>query len=307
MKVSFAAILFMCSFIPKDQVGIGTNTPSGSFHVDGNKDNAVSPTAAQTANDFIVTATGSAGLGTITLDPSAKFQIDASNKGMLIPRVSLTAPNDGTTIPSPAKGLIVYNTNVTTNMEEGFYTNYGTPATPQWITYQQRDKTAWKLDNVFDVTATAPIDQAVSAGTTVNNINLALTVTISIPAFTQAKLVTTYSVPIGTTTASASFGGYFGIRFLKNGSELPAGSRKYTVPAVSTGAASRMASVNATVGDTVVNNTASPVSVTYALNGYVEPSTDVSTIRFNMWSTVDPNFNWGRGYMSVQMFTKTTL
>ncbi|WP_223607341.1 hypothetical protein [Chryseobacterium sp. OSA05B] len=307
MKANLTAISLALSIFSSAQVGVGTNNPSGAFHVDGNKDNAASPTAAQTDNDFIITSAGSAALGTTTVDASAKFQINATNKGMLIPRVTLTAPNDGTTISSPAKGLIVYNTNVTTNMEEGFYTNYGTPALPQWITYQQRDKTAWKLDNVFDVTATAPIDQVVTATTAVNNVNLGLSVTITIPAFTQAKLVTTYSVPIGTTAIAPSFGGYFGIRFLKNGSELPAGSRKYTVPAVSSSASSRMASVNATVGDTVVNNTATPVNVTYALNGYVEPTADTATIRFNMWSTVDPNFNWGRGYMSIQMFTKTTL
>lgn len=307
MKINLATILLSLGFFSNAQVGIGTSTPNGAFHVDGNKDNAASPTPAQTANDFIVTTTGSAGLGTITVDPSAKFQLDATNKGMLIPRVTLTSPTDGTTIPSPAKGLIVYNTNVTTNMEEGFYTNYGTPAAPRWITYQQRDKTAWKLDNVFDVTASNFVDQPSPSGTTVNNINLGLSVTITIPAFTQAKLVTTYSVPIGTTTIATNFGGYFGIRFLKNGTELPAGSRKYTVPAVSSGVASRMASVNATVGDTVTNNTAAPVNVTYSLNGYVEPTADTATIRFNMWSTADPNFNWGRGYMSVQMFTKTTL
>ncbi|MCT2560833.1 hypothetical protein [Chryseobacterium herbae] len=307
MKAKLTAISLLLGIFSYAQVGVGTNNPSGAFHVDGNKDNAASPTAAQTANDFIITSAGSAALGTISVDASAKFQINATDKGMLIPRVTLTAPNDGTTIPSPAKGLIVYNTNVTTNMEEGFYTNYGTPTVPQWITYQQRDKTAWKLDNVFDVTATAPIDQVVTATTAVNNVNLGLSVTITIPAFTQAKLVTTYSVPMGTTAIATNFGGYYGVRFLKNGAELPAGSRKYTVPAVSSGASSRMASVNATVGDTVVNNTASPVSVTYALNGYVEPTADTATIRFNMWSTVDPNFNWGRGYMSIQMFTKTTL
>ncbi|MBL1222852.1 hypothetical protein JET18_18495 [Chryseobacterium sp. L7] len=307
MKTQLAAIAFVISAFSNAQVGIGTNTPGGAFHVDGNKDNAASPTAAQTANDFIVTSTGSAALGTITPDASAKFQINATDKGMLIPRVALTAPNDAATILSPAKGLIVYNTNVNTNMEEGFYTNYGTPAVPKWITYQQRDKTAWKLDNVFDVTATAPVDQTVTATTAVNNINLGLSITITVPAFTQAKLVTTYSVPMGTTAIATSFGGYFGVRFLKNGTELPAGSRKYTVPAVSSSASSRMASVNATVGDTVTNNTASPVNVTYALNGYVEPTADTATIRFNMWSTADPNFNWGRGYMSVQMFTKTTL
>lgn len=68
-----------------------------------------------------------------------------------------------------------------------------------------------------------------------------------------------------------------------------------------------MTSVSTTVSDSVTNNTAAPITVTYSLNGYVESagtSTENATIRFNMWSTTEPNFNWGRAYMSVQMFTK---
>lgn len=42
---------------------------------------------------------------------SAMLDVDATNKGMLIPRVSLTSVTDVTTIATPANGLIVYNTN----------------------------------------------------------------------------------------------------------------------------------------------------------------------------------------------------
>lgn len=312
MKIKLLPVMLLGLFyFANAQIGIGVNTanPLGAFHIDGAKDNAVSPTVAQQANDVVVTSAGDVSIGATTVDSSAKLQINTTNKGLLIPRVMITSPNDGTTIPSPAKGLIVYNMNATTSMVEGFYTNIGTPAAPLWVTYQQYDKTIWKFENFYDSVASAPVDQAVTSGTTINNINLGLSITVTVPAFTQAKLVTTYSVPMGTTSSNNNLSGYYGIRFLKNGTELPIGSRKSTLFASSSAASpsSRMFSISATVGDTVVNNTSAPVSVTYALNGYVEPTVGSDTIRFNMWSTTDPNFNWGKGYMSVQVFTKTTL
>ena len=60
------------------------------------------------------------GIGTTTPDASAKLQIDATNKGFLPPRVSLTGSGDISTIASPAEGLLVYNTG-TTGLEEGYY------------------------------------------------------------------------------------------------------------------------------------------------------------------------------------------
>jgi len=41
---------------------------------------------------------------------SAMLDVKSTSKGMLIPRVALTGTNDGTTIPSPATSLLVYNT-----------------------------------------------------------------------------------------------------------------------------------------------------------------------------------------------------
>ncbi|MBN2664154.1 MAG: hypothetical protein JXR68_10935 [Bacteroidales bacterium] len=51
---------------------------------------------------------------------SAMLDVSATNKGILIPRVTLTAVNDATTIPSPANGLMVFHTG-TGSMQEGFY------------------------------------------------------------------------------------------------------------------------------------------------------------------------------------------
>lgn len=50
------------------------------------------------------------GVGTNNVHPSAKLQVDATNKGFLQPRVALTGNTDVTTIANPATGLTVYNT-----------------------------------------------------------------------------------------------------------------------------------------------------------------------------------------------------
>lgn len=256
MKQQYAVIcFFIVSVFCFAQTGVNTRNPLGAFHVDGNTDNAITPTAAQQTNDFIVTTSGATGIGTATLNSSAKLQIDATNQGVLITRVGLQNTTDASTIQSPAKGLMVYNTNNSAQIAEGFYINYGTPTDPVWRTFEKIDRNLFRLENTYDVTATAPVNQAVTAGTTVNNIALGLSITITIPAFTEAKVITTYSVPMGTTTESAGFNGYYGIRFLKAGVELPVGSRKYTIVPAS-GVTARMASVGATVGDNISNNTA---------------------------------------------------
>ena len=59
--------------------------------------------------------------------PSAMLDVNSSNKGLLIPRVSLASTTDVTTIPSPAVSLLVYNTNPSmTGGAEGFWYFNGT-------------------------------------------------------------------------------------------------------------------------------------------------------------------------------------
>lgn len=91
-------------------VGVGTKNPKAVFHVDGGKDNTSTPTATQLMNDFIITPSGSVGIGTITPDASAILHLNTPNKGFLGPKAALTSITDQSTIPNPAEGLLVYCT-----------------------------------------------------------------------------------------------------------------------------------------------------------------------------------------------------
>lgn len=62
-----------------------------------------------------------------TPDESAILDVDAPDKGILVPRVSLTDTSDVTTILSPETSLVVYNDNasMTGGVGEGFYSYDG--------------------------------------------------------------------------------------------------------------------------------------------------------------------------------------
>ncbi len=51
------------------------------------------------------------GIGTINPDASAQLDITASDKGLLVPRISITNIASAAPVTSPATGLLVYNTN----------------------------------------------------------------------------------------------------------------------------------------------------------------------------------------------------
>ncbi|MEJ5051957.1 hypothetical protein WH221_19185 [Chryseobacterium culicis] len=310
-------------------VGIGTitpdtkltiNTPDGSFglnHTNGTINlktyigGGSSYFGTTTANNLYlmsnntirmaVTSDGNIGVGTSTPDTSALLDISDSNKGFLLPRISLTSITDASTIVSPAKGLLVYNINPgLTPYGEGIYYNEGTTVSANWRRLSPQT-TDYQLAGIFIDAATAPVDQAaLGSGVVVNDINLGLSTPITIPANSEAKISVDYSIPVGTTNTVGSESGYYGIRFLKNGVEEPLGSRKYTIPEGDNG--SQMVSVGGKFGETIVNSSSSPITVTYTLNGYAESNNHA--IRFNMWSTSGNNFNWGKGSMAVTVFVK---
>lgn len=82
---------------------------------------------------FVCSANAQTGIGTITPNVSAKFEVAATDKGFLLPRIVLTSATDGTTIPSPATGLLIYNTatagSAPNNVVPGYYYWNGT----SWI------------------------------------------------------------------------------------------------------------------------------------------------------------------------------
>lgn len=68
------------------------------------------------------------GINTTTPDASAMLDISATNKGLLIPRVSIPNLNAAAPVTAPVTSLLVYNTNTTTGV--GFHYWYGAKWTP---------------------------------------------------------------------------------------------------------------------------------------------------------------------------------
>ena len=88
------------------------------------------------------------GIGTTTPNPSAILDVVATNKGLLVPRVSLTDVNDNVTIPTPSASLLIYNTATSgtapLNVLPGFYYWNSTA----WIPFVTSDNSlvsAWLL------------------------------------------------------------------------------------------------------------------------------------------------------------------
>jgi hypothetical protein len=97
-----------------------------------------------------------------TPDVSAMLDIVSSDKGMLLPRVSLTSTTDATTIVSPATSLLVYNTNAGMTGDNadgvGYYYNAGTSGSPSWVKLSASGGIRWDdlrvaLDRGTDATS----------------------------------------------------------------------------------------------------------------------------------------------------------
>lgn len=85
----------------------------------------ISLAVAFTLFSIIVTAQN-VGIGTTLPDNSAILDVSSTDKGLLVPRMDAA---QRTAIASPAKGLLIYQT----QSPEGFYYNNGTAAAPDWI------------------------------------------------------------------------------------------------------------------------------------------------------------------------------
>jgi len=116
-------VLFIVIAIPpfsiktNAQVGVNTSNPQGVFNIDAAKDNAATgvPTAAQQANDLVVTATGYVGVG--TANPLSNIHI--SNNGVAASIGGGTVTNNALTLENPTAGRSVLATMKTSNAITG--------------------------------------------------------------------------------------------------------------------------------------------------------------------------------------------
>lgn len=99
-------------------------------------------------------ATNNLGLFNGTPDASASVDITGLepisgnfNRGLLIPRIALTATNAAAPVTSPATSLLVYNTatagTAPNNVIPGYYYNSNTPAAPIWRRFATGNGDAW--------------------------------------------------------------------------------------------------------------------------------------------------------------------
>lgn len=72
------------------------------------------------------------GINTTTIDESAMLQIDATNRGLLIPRMTST---QRLAITNPATGLLVYDLTL-----HQLYQNAGTSSSPVWVPLAERNE-----------------------------------------------------------------------------------------------------------------------------------------------------------------------
>ncbi|KQT24126.1 hypothetical protein ASG22_08910 [Chryseobacterium sp. Leaf405] len=119
-------LLVMTSIKINAQVGVQTPNPQATFHIDGAKDNPATgaPSAAQQANDVVITSAGNLGIGTTTPNSSSALEITTTSQGLLPPRMINTQRD---AIVLPATGLMIYS--LTSNCLQ---INSGTPTVPNW-------------------------------------------------------------------------------------------------------------------------------------------------------------------------------
>jgi len=171
------------------------------------------------------------------------------------------------------------------------------------------------LDNIYSVTASDPVERNISGtytgSTIINDVDIQMGQNITIPANSVVMIVVNYSVPIGmgdNFDCANSGLGYYGIRFLKNGTEMPQGSRKFSFPSSEVKSTAKVSTVSSSYTENITNSTSTDVIITYSLHGYLElfASTipNPCQVRFNMNSATGQNFNWGKANMNIELFKK---
>lgn len=133
MKYIFLSLFFCVAWGSNyAQVGINLRQNAlGIFHIDGKGDNSATPTSAELANDMIIEMDANSlvgmSLGKLP-QKDAQLVLASKKKALLLNRVALTKADDNTTVASPQRGMIVYNTSNTASLTEGVYFYHGADA-----------------------------------------------------------------------------------------------------------------------------------------------------------------------------------
>ena len=153
---------------------------------------------------FIISlqAYGQTGIGTTTPNASAKLEIAATDKGLLIPRMTIAQRGS---ISLPANGLLIYQTDGVV----GFYVNTGTAASPVW-TRINMDWTRTGNDiayTVGNVSTTGTLTGGNSSTSSLSgfgvNINTQAGTTYTIDATDNGKVIQTTGASAITITIPA--------------------------------------------------------------------------------------------------------
>jgi hypothetical protein len=107
--VSLLLLILLGTTVYYAQVGVNTENPQATFHIDGAKDNpdTGTPTTAQQANDVVINSAGNLGLGII--NPTTKLDIDnGTTAGAL--KIQDGTQGNGKILTSDANGVATWQT-----------------------------------------------------------------------------------------------------------------------------------------------------------------------------------------------------
>jgi len=92
--------------------------------------------------------------GTPTVNPNAMLEVEAANKGMLLPRLALEETTDAAPLSAHVAGMTVYNTATANDVVPGFYYNDGT----KWQQMVTTDYKAVKFFYMPSITFNTSVD-----------------------------------------------------------------------------------------------------------------------------------------------------
>jgi len=235
------------------------------------------------AQNVGVNATG------IAPDVSAGFDVDFTNKGLLIPRVALTGINDAATIFTPAKSLLVYNDGSILT-PAGYYYNSGTTIAPVWVQLLNGGTpgTAWLLGGNTGTTAGTNFIGTTDAQDLVfktNNTEQMRVLSSGNIAIATPTPTTNYLLTIKPTTNSLRSGisiSMSGATSIAYGINISAGNTK----------SRGFFYANTTIGAGVIYGTGSELSNTYIVSGYTAYRNSTNSASYGLYGINGTNASY---------------